>query len=110
KLVVLSVFHLNKAKVHKAVTGEIYEVYSELCGELGVTPLTQRRVSTLLNELDSIGLLNAQVISMGRYGRTKKIRLAVARTLIKEVFTDNRFGRLINYEPKCLSKDVRGRS
>lgn len=110
KLVVLSVFHLNKAKVHKAVTGEIYEVYSELCGELGVTPLTQRRVSTLLNELDSIGLLNAQVVSMGRYGRTKKIRLAVARTLIKEVFTDNRFGRLVNYEPKCLSKDVRGRS
>ncbi|MGC9345632.1 MAG: ORC1-type DNA replication protein [Candidatus Bathyarchaeales archaeon] len=111
KLVVLSVFHLNRANVHRAITGEIYEVYDELCGELGVTPLTQRRVSTLVNELDSIGLLNAQVISMGRYGRTKKIRLEVPRTLIREVLTnDNRLGRLVKYAPKCLSKHARGGS
>ncbi len=111
KLVVLSIFHLNRANVHRAITGEIYEVYNELCGELGVTPLTQRRVSTLVNELDAIGLLNAQVISMGRYGRTKKIRLEVTRTLIREVLSnDNRLGRLVKYEPKCLSKHARGGS
>jgi cell division control protein 6 len=111
KLVVLSIFHLNEANVHRAITGEIYEVYSELCGELGVTPLTQRRVSTLVNELDVIGLVNAQVVSMGRYGRTKKIRLEVTRTLIREVFADdNRLGRLVKYEPKCLPKHTRGRS
>lgn len=111
KLVVLSLFQLNKSNVHRVITGEIYEVYGELCGELGVTPLTQRRVSTLVNELDAIGLLNAQVISMGRYGRTKKIRLEVTRTLIKEVFAnDNRFGRLVKYEPKCVPKHTRGRS
>jgi len=111
KLVVLSIFHLNEANVHRAITGEIYEVYSELCGELGVTPLTQRRVSTLVNELDVIGLVNAQVVSMGRYGRTKKIRLEVTRTLIREVFADdNRLGRLVKHEPKCLPKHTRGRS
>jgi cell division control protein 6 len=110
KLVILSVFHLRRANVHRAITGEIYEVYSELCGELGLTPLTQRRVSTLINELDAVGLLNARVISMGRYGRTKKIRLEVTRTLIGEVFTnDNRLGRLVKYEPKCLSKQASGR-
>ena len=111
KLVVLSVYHLNKASVHSAITGEIYDVYSELCGELGVTPLTQRRLCTLVNELDSMGLLNAKVISMGRYGRTKKIRLDIARTLIRDVFTnDSRLGRLIDYEPKCLSKHANSRS
>ena len=111
KLVVLSLFQLNKSNVRRVITGEIYEVYGELCGELGVTPLTQRRVSTLVNELDAIGLLNAQVTSMGRYGRTKKIRLEVTRTLIKEIFAnDTRFGRLVKYEPKCLPKHVRGRS
>lgn len=111
KLVVLSLFQLNKSNVRRVITGEIYEVYGELCGELGVTPLTQRRVSTLVNELDAIGLLNAQVTSMGRYGRTKKIRLEVTRTLIKEIFAnDIRFGRLVKYEPKCLPKHVRGRS
>ena len=110
KLAILSVFHLGRANVHRAITGEIYEVYNELCGELGVTPLTQRRVSTLINELDAAGLLNATVISMGRYGRTKRIRLEVTRTLISEVFTaDKRLGRLVKYEPKCLSEQTSGR-
>jgi cell division control protein 6 len=105
KLVVLGVYHLNRANVHRAITGEIYEVYSELCGELGITPLTQRRLGTLVNELDAMGLLNAKVISMGRYGRTKKIRLEITRTLIRDVFADDdRIGCLNNYEPKCLSK------
>jgi len=105
KIVVLSIYHLKEAEVQRAVTGEIYEVYSELCNELGVSPLTQRRVSTLVNELDSMGLLNAKVVSMGRYGRTKKIRLEITRSLIKDVFaSDNRLGRLIEYDPKCLSK------
>ncbi|MBX5320600.1 MAG: ORC1-type DNA replication protein [Candidatus Bathyarchaeota archaeon] len=111
KLVILSVFQLVRANGYRAVTGEIYEVYNELCGELALTPLTQRRVSTLVNELDALGLLNAQVVSMGRYGRTKKIRLEVTRTLIREAFSnDNRLGRLIDYEPKCLSKDARCRN
>lgn len=105
KLVVLSVYHLNRMDASRAVTGEIYDVYGELCGELGVVPLTQRRLCSLVNELDSMGLLNTKVISMGRYGRTKKIRLEVTRALIKDVFaSDSRFGCLVDYEAKCLSK------
>jgi cell division control protein 6 len=111
KLVVLSIYHLKRADVHQASTGEIYEVYNELCGELGVTPLTQRRLSTLVNELDSMGLLNARVISMGRYGRTKRIRLEMARSLVKDVFlSDDRIGRMIDYDPKCIPKNVRNKS
>jgi cell division control protein 6 len=111
KLVVLSIYYLREAEVHRVVTGEIYEVYGELCGELGVVPLTQRRVSTLVNELDSMGLLNAKVVSMGRYGRTKKIRLEMARSLIRDVFAnDSRLGRLIDHDPKCLSKHANSRS
>jgi len=64
----------------------------------------------LVNELDSVGLLNAQVISMGRYGRTKKIRLEVTRALIREVFAnDNRIGRLIRHEPRYLPKHMDSR-
>lgn len=105
KLVTLSIYHLDKTTAHGAITGEIYEIYDELSGELGVTPLTQRRLSTLINELDAMGLLNAKVVSMGRYGRTKKIRLELARSLIRDVFAgDTRLGRLVDYEPRCLSK------
>jgi cell division control protein 6 len=108
KLVVLSVYLLKKADINQASTGEIYEVYADVCGELGVTPLTQRRLSTLVNELDAMGLLNARVISMGRYGRTKKIRLEMARSLVRDVFvSDGRLGVLIDYDPKCISKKAR---
>jgi cell division control protein 6 len=104
KLVLLSVYHLSKSS---ASTGEIYDVYAELCGELGAGLLTQRRLGTLINELDAMGLLNAKVVSMGRYGRTKKIRLEMSRTLIKDVFgSDARIGHLIGYEPTFPSKNA----
>jgi cell division control protein 6 len=104
KLVVLGIYHLSKAGVCRAITGEIYEVYNELCAELGVVPLTQRRLCSLVSELDSMGLVNAKVISRGRYGRTKKIGLEATRGLVKNVFAgDGRLGRLVDYEPKCLA-------
>src|SRR5512139_1333552 len=103
KLVLLSVYHLNKSS---ATTGEIYDVYNELCGEMGAGLLTQRRLGTLVNELDSMGLVNAKVVSMGRYGRTKKIRLEISRGLIKDVFgSDNRFSQLLEYSAKIMRKD-----
>lgn len=105
KLVLLSVYHLSKASGSSATTGEISDVYNELCGELGVGILTQRRLGTLINELDALGLLNSKVVSMGRYGRTKKIRLEISRSLIQDVFNmDSRLGRLISYQPKFGSK------
>ena len=104
KLVLLSVYHLSKSS---ATTGEIYDIYAELCGELDAGLLTQRRLGTLVNELDAMGLLNAKVVSMGRYGRTKKIRLDISRTLLKDVFgNDARLGRMIDYAPKFLSKNA----
>ena len=99
KLVLLSVYHLNKPS---ATTGEIYDVYNELCGEMGSGLLTQRRLGTLINELDSMGLVNARVVSMGRYGRTKKIRLEISRGLIKDVFGDDtRYSHLISYSSQA---------
>jgi cell division control protein 6 len=64
----------------------------------------------LISELDAMGLLNAKVISMGRYGRTKKIRLEIARGLIRDVFAhDDRLGRLVEYSPRCLSRCAENR-
>src|SRR3990172_73901 len=105
KLVLLSVYHLSRSR---ATTGEIYDLYNELCGELGIGLLTQRRLGTLVNELDAMGLLNAKGVNMGRYGRTKKIRLEVSRSLLKDVFSgDSRLGRLMSYEPKNLLKNIK---
>ena len=104
KLVVLSIYNICKTSTRGAITGEISEVYSELCTRSGLTPLTQRRLSALVNELDVMGIVSAKVVSMGRYGRTKKIRLEIMRTTVKEVFsTDARLGGLVDYEPRCMT-------
>jgi cell division control protein 6 len=87
------------------ITGDIYEVYHELCSIAGLDPLTQRRVSGLVNELDVMGILNARVVSFGRYGRTKKIRLGVSPRVIVETYSeDTLVGRLFGQVPRSLQK------
>jgi len=111
KLVLCSVYLLSKAQtLEGCVTGSIYEVYGELCEQSGMSPLTQRRVSGLINELDVIGLLNTQIVNMGRYGRTKKIRLGIHPGLFKSTFLDDeRLNQLLAYSPKLVPLVPRGR-
>lgn len=54
-------------------TGDIYEGYEQLASDSGLTPLTLRRVSDILNEFDSMGLISSKIISRGRYGRTRAV-------------------------------------
>ncbi|WP_430515196.1 ORC1-type DNA replication protein [Pyrococcus woesei] len=68
-----------------ANTGDVYAVYRELCEYIDLEPLTQRRISDLINELDMLGIINAKVVSKGRYGRTKEIRLNVTSYKIRNV-------------------------
>ena len=104
KLVLCSVYLLGKTKLSYTITGDIYGIYCELCDQSGLSPLTQRRVSGLISELDMIGVLNARVVSRGRHGRTKKIRLGIGRSLVRNVFTSNdRFRELLGYVPNCFA-------
>jgi len=105
KIILVSAFDLDKAYPEGSITGDIYQVYAELCNVVSLEPLTQRRISGLLNELDIMGLLNARVVSFGRHGRTKKIRLGVPASIIVEVLsTDDMIGQLFSYEPKRVSR------
>src|SRR3989344_2452103 len=63
-------------------TGDVYEVYKDACAKTGVKPLTQRRVSDIIAELDMLGIISARVISKGRYGRTKEISLAIHPSIL----------------------------
>jgi len=104
KVVLLSVFLLSRSKAKGLMTGDIYNVYCEVCGEMGISPLTQRRVSGLINELDIIGLVNSRVVSLGRYGRSKKTTLGVPSRVIKEaLLEDERIRSMVNYTPKYLT-------
>ncbi len=73
------------------VTGNVYKFYESLCKNLALRPLTQRRVSDVIAELDMLGIITARVISKGRHGRTREISLAVPSTTnpkLKEMLED----------------------
>src|SRR5438046_10586706 len=99
-ILLVSVRHLESARKESSVTGDVYEVYRGLCSAAAVEPLTQRRISGLLNELDIMGIINARVVSFGRYGRTKKIRLGVEPQAVKSGFGNEELvRRLLEYTP-----------
>lgn len=60
-------------------TSEVYSVYKDVCVEIGIKPLTTRRLLDIIGEFDMLGLINTKVISKGRYGRTKEISIAIAQ-------------------------------
>jgi len=106
KILLVGAYLLSNHLPGGAITGDVYEVYHELCGASDLEPLTQRRVSGLINELDVMGILNARVVSFGRYGRTKKIRLGVSPRVVSDTYSeDNLVGRLFGYVPKSLKKN-----
>jgi cell division control protein 6 len=94
KAVLFAVYALADKGKNDIVTGECFNVYSDLAKALSLDILTQRRVSDLISDLDMLGLINTTVISKGRYGRTKKIKLAVSKKQIGAILDDdNRLGK-----------------
>ena len=65
-------FVLSKGN-KRASTGQAYEAYRTVSDKEQVHPLTQRRFSDIIGFLDLYGLINARVISKGRYGSTRDI-------------------------------------
>jgi cell division control protein 6 len=83
--VIYSIMLLRKKQKEPLYTGEIYEIYKDICNKVNLSQLTQRRISDVLGELDMLGLINAKVISKGRYGRTREISLSVPTSAISKI-------------------------
>ena len=81
QVTLLAIFSCLKNNT-KLFTGEVYEVYKDICSSSGLMPLTQRRVSDIIAELDMLCIVNARVISKGRYGRTREIKLAIPSSTV----------------------------
>ena len=94
KLILLAVLlqerHNNKVGiVGDVTTGEVYEIYKELCKKTRTDSLTQRRVADLISELDMLGIITARVISKGRYGRTREIKMSSSSNDILTVLQED---------------------
>ena len=85
KVVLWSIINLEEKEQKNIQTGDVYNVYEDTCKTCVLHPLTQRRVSDLISELDMLGIINAKLISLGRYGRTREIRLNVSEKLREEM-------------------------
>lgn len=73
RLALKSCYHALSSGIRKSSTGDVYQVYGHVCDREGLLPLTQRRFSEIMSFLDLYGLINARVVSKGRYGNTREI-------------------------------------
>jgi archaeal cell division control protein 6 len=89
-----AVIKISSTSQNYILTGEVYELYKSVCYECDLRPLTQRRISDVISELDMLGIINAKVISKGRFGRTREIALAIpmsTRPKIKKMLEEELF-------------------
>ena len=100
KVVLFAVILLERNGAQNINTGEVYNIYRRLCDEIDADVLTQRRVTDLISELDMLGIVNAVVVSKGRYGRTKEMNLSVPIEETEAVLTsDSRLSDIEDVQP-----------
>jgi len=83
--VLYSALLILKSREPPVYTGEMYDVYKSICVRTATKQLTQRRVSDLISELDMLGVINAKVISKGRYGRTREISISIVEDIANHI-------------------------
>lgn len=73
KIVLFSILINERNGLRNITTGEVYNTYELACNNAAEKTLTSRRVSSLISDLDMMGLISAKTISRGRQGRSKRI-------------------------------------
>ena len=93
QLVLKAIMNLDEKRDDGGMfTGDVFNVYQEICEKTKNEILTQRRVSDILAEFDMLGIINARVISKGRQGRTREIKLMLSpsiRDKAKEILEES---------------------
>ncbi len=87
QVTLLSIVVLFEKTNTTVYTGDVYEVYKKLCMKTDLRPLTQRRISDIIGELDMLGIINATVVSKGRYGRTREIKSDIGHSVKQKIKT-----------------------
>ncbi len=104
KLILLAILFQEKQNQKSGTTGtittgEVYEIYKDLSKKIRTDVLTQRRITDLISELDMLGIITARVISKGRYGRTRDIKISSSLDDILNILhEDDVFKELSQYK------------
>jgi len=85
-LVLNSIIQLSEKKKNEPLfTGDVYNHYQNSCIQNKSEFLTQRRVSDIIQEFDMFGIINVKVISKGRGGRMREIKIAIPKNIIEKI-------------------------
>jgi len=87
KLIILAI---KKSK--GSSTGEIYQIYKNLCKEIGRDELTNRRITQMLSKIQNSGIISGKIINQGSHGSTKKFELNVKTEKIRKAFEESKDG------------------
>lgn len=83
QIVLFSIINsLNNGKVS---TGDVFNQYKKICNQIGVKILTKRRFSDLISELDMLSIISTNIISKGRYGRTREIIISIDEDILEKL-------------------------
>ena len=92
QFVLHSIINLSEKQGNEPIfTGDVYNFYQDICIKNHSEVLTQRRVSDIIQEFDMLGIINVRVISKGRGGRMREIKLAITKNIIdkaKEIINE----------------------
>ncbi|HEX9709549.1 MAG TPA: ORC1-type DNA replication protein [Candidatus Thermoplasmatota archaeon] len=100
KIVLIAIYASENRGEGASTTGEVYDAYRDLCRRAGYTPLTQRRVTDFISELDMLGIITARLKSFGRGGRTREISLGVSSGELRQVLVEDEMVRdLVDFVP-----------
>lgn len=77
-----------KTPKHTSTTASVYLAYKSICGSVGCEVLTQRRITDLLMELETLGIIDAQVIFSSR-GKPKHISTSAPIDTIEQALTED---------------------
>lgn len=103
KIVLMSIVKNTEQGNKVMYTGSVYSIYKELTTIIGISALTQRRITDLISELDTMGIINADIISLNR-GRTKEIALSIPKDVINHFKNDPLFKPLENFQVPTQTK------
>lgn len=100
KAVLFSII-VNEQNGKENTTGTVYETYRNLCPQISMHPSTMKWVSDIIGEFNMLGIVDARVISQGRYGRTTKVILGAPLDETKAILlSDESLAPLKNYSDR----------
>ncbi|HLD06549.1 MAG TPA: ORC1-type DNA replication protein [Candidatus Nanoarchaeia archaeon] len=85
QLTLYALLQLSRQRKDAIYTGDVYHLYKQLSASTDLRPLTQRRISDIISELDMLGIIAVRVISKGRYGKTREISVSISEEMQAKV-------------------------